>query len=71
MLFTVNLSSFMNWYWRLCGLSCGFVVAVVGAPAGISQAVIRSLSSAIVGADEQGIDINSQFNERKRETQQK
>lgn len=34
-------------------LSC-FAVAVVGAPAGISQAVIRSLSSAIVGPDEQG-----------------
>ncbi|XP_067224076.1 proton-coupled folate transporter [Chanodichthys erythropterus] len=31
-----------------------FLVAVVGAPAGISQAVIRSLSSAIVGPDEQG-----------------
>lgn len=55
MLFTVNLSTFMNWYLSLCGLSCGFVVAVVGAPSGISQAVIRSLSSAIVGADEQGI----------------
>ncbi|XP_057200739.1 proton-coupled folate transporter [Triplophysa rosa] len=31
-----------------------FLVALVGAPAGISQAVIRSLSSAIVGPDEQG-----------------
>ncbi|XP_018976594.1 proton-coupled folate transporter-like [Cyprinus carpio] len=31
-----------------------FLVAVVGAPSGISQAVIRSLSSAIVGHDEQG-----------------
>ncbi|XP_056333273.1 proton-coupled folate transporter [Danio aesculapii] len=31
-----------------------FLVAVVGAPSGISQAVIRSLSSAIVGPDEQG-----------------
>ncbi|XP_067310685.1 proton-coupled folate transporter [Pseudorasbora parva] len=31
-----------------------FLVAVIGAPAGISQAVIRSLSSAIVGPDEQG-----------------
>ncbi|XP_030642876.1 proton-coupled folate transporter [Chanos chanos] len=31
-----------------------FLVAVVGAPAGITQAVIRSLSSAIVELDEQG-----------------
>ncbi|XP_065144892.1 proton-coupled folate transporter [Paramisgurnus dabryanus] len=31
-----------------------FLVAVVGAPAGISQAVIRSVSSAVVGPDEQG-----------------
>lgn len=31
-----------------------YVVAVVGTPGGITQAVIRSLSSAIVGADEQG-----------------
>ncbi|XP_050988608.1 proton-coupled folate transporter isoform X2 [Labeo rohita] len=31
-----------------------FLVAVVGTPSGINQAVIRSLSSAIVGADEQG-----------------
>nr|XP_055028697.1 proton-coupled folate transporter isoform X1 [Misgurnus anguillicaudatus] len=31
-----------------------FLAAVVGAPAGISQAVIRSVSSAIVGPDEQG-----------------
>ncbi|KAJ8371936.1 hypothetical protein AAFF_G00298480 [Aldrovandia affinis] len=31
-----------------------FLVALVGAPAGITQAVIRSLSSAIVEPDEQG-----------------
>ncbi|XP_062378961.1 proton-coupled folate transporter [Sardina pilchardus] len=31
-----------------------FLVAVLGAPAGINQAVIRSLSSAIVEPDEQG-----------------
>ncbi|XP_072546548.1 proton-coupled folate transporter [Salminus brasiliensis] len=31
-----------------------FLVAVVATPAGITQAVIRSLSSAIVGPDEQG-----------------
>ncbi|XP_076835221.1 lysosomal proton-coupled steroid conjugate and bile acid symporter SLC46A3 isoform X2 [Brachyhypopomus gauderio] len=31
-----------------------FLVAVLSAPAGITQAVIRSLSSAIVGPDEQG-----------------
>ncbi|XP_012679911.2 proton-coupled folate transporter [Clupea harengus] len=31
-----------------------FIVAVLGAPAGINQAVIRSLSSAIVEPDEQG-----------------
>ncbi|KAI4873322.1 hypothetical protein NFI96_029074, partial [Prochilodus magdalenae] len=31
-----------------------FLVAVVGTPTGILQAVIRSLSSAIVGPDEQG-----------------
>ncbi|KAL2099016.1 hypothetical protein ACEWY4_005496 [Coilia grayii] len=31
-----------------------FMVAVLGAPAGINQAVIRSLSSAIVEPDEQG-----------------
>lgn len=33
-------------------------MALVGAPAGISQAVIRSLSSAIVGPHEQGKTLN-------------
>ncbi|KAK7153282.1 hypothetical protein R3I93_011245 [Phoxinus phoxinus] len=42
------LLAFSNNTWMV------FLVAVVGAPAGISQAVIRSLSSAIVGPDEQG-----------------
>lgn len=31
-----------------------YLVAVLGMPGGITQAVIRSLSSAIVGPDEQG-----------------
>ncbi|XP_051578257.1 proton-coupled folate transporter [Myxocyprinus asiaticus] len=42
------LLAFSNNTWMV------FLVAVVGAPSGISQAVIRSLSSAIVGPDEQG-----------------
>ncbi|XP_066515904.1 proton-coupled folate transporter isoform X2 [Hoplias malabaricus] len=42
------LLAFSNKTWMV------FLVAVLGTPAGINQAVIRSLSSAIVGPDEQG-----------------
>ncbi|XP_063080146.1 proton-coupled folate transporter isoform X2 [Engraulis encrasicolus] len=42
------LMAFSNNTWMV------FMVAVLGAPAGINQAVIRSLSSAIVEPDEQG-----------------
>ncbi|KAF7704348.1 proton-coupled folate transporter isoform X1 [Silurus meridionalis] len=42
------LLAFSTNTWMVC------LVAVVGMPGGITQAVIRSLSSAIVGPDEQG-----------------
>lgn len=66
-MFTVNLISFLSF----CDLFCVFLVAVVGTPSGINQAVIRSLSSAIVGADEQGIVLKIYNSIREREKHHK